>query len=123
MVIGDERNLGAFGGVDGEQTAVDVVLGGGGNLVVVGGDELHARVVERERAVGVVGDDDANRQQTVLDVRQAEEGTLFGVVAGFGCDGDVLSGVVVEGGVLRGGLGGRRGLVVGRVSQRDAARA
>ena len=77
-----------------------LVFGGGGDLVVVGGDELHAGVFEREGVVGVVGDDDADGQQAVLDVGQAEEGALLGVVAGFGGDGDVLVGVGVVGGVL-----------------------
>src|ERR1035437_8902464 len=104
---GDDGDLGAFGALDGEEAAVDVVLGGGGDLVVVGGDELHAGVLEREGAITVVGDDDADGQQTVLDVGHAEEGALFGVVAGVGGDGDVLVGVGVVGGVFGGGPGGR----------------
>jgi len=103
---GDDGDLGAFGGLDGEEAAVDVVLGCGGDLVVVGGDELDAGVGEGDGVVGVVGDDDADGQQAVLDVGQAEEGAELGVVAGVGRDGDVLVGVGVEGGVLAGGLGG-----------------
>jgi len=117
---GDEGNLGALGGLDGEEAAVDIVFGGGGDLVVVGGDELDAGVVEGEGAVAVVGDDDADREEAVLDVGEAEEGALLEVVAGFGCDGDLLIGVGVEGGVLRGGLGGRGGLVCG-AGQRSKA--
>ena len=111
MGNGVERDVDGLGAVHGEDAAVDVVFGGGGDLVVVGGDELHAGVFEREGAVGVVGDDDADGQQAVLDVRQAEEAALLGVVAGIGGDGDVLVGVGVVGGVLGGGLGGWRGFV------------
>ena len=38
----------------------------------------------------------------MLDVGEAEEVAVFGVVAGVGGDGDVLVGVGVEGGVLVG---------------------
>ena len=96
--------LSALGG---EEAAVDVVVGGGGDPVVVGGDELDAGVVEGERGVAVVGEDDADGDEAVLDVGQAEEVAVFGVVAGFGGDGDLLVGVGVEGGVLVGGFGGR----------------
>ena len=64
--------------------------------------------------VAVVGDDDADGQEAVLDVGQAEEAAVLGIVAGVGGDGDVLVGVGVEGGVLGGGLGGR-GFFVGGV--------
>ncbi len=63
---GDEGDLGARGAAGGEEAAVDVVEGGGGDLVVVGGDELDADVVERERGVAVVGDDDADGDEAVL---------------------------------------------------------
>jgi len=49
----------------------------------------------------------------VLDVGQAEEGAGFGIVAGFGGDGDMLVGVGVVGGVLGCWLGRRRGFVFG----------
>ena len=49
----------------------------------------------------------------MLDVRQAEEGALFGVVAGVGGDGEALAGMGVVGGVLGGGLGRRCGSVAG----------
>ena len=96
--------LGAFGG---EEPALDVVVGSGGNLVVVDGDELDAGVVEGERGVAVVGEDDANGDEAVLDVRETEEVAVFGVVAGFGGDGDLFFGVGIEGRVLIGGLCGR----------------
>ena len=41
---------------------------GGGDLVVVGGDELHAGVFEGEGGVAVVGDDDADGDEAVGDV-------------------------------------------------------
>ena len=94
--------------LSGEEAAVDVVVGGGGDLVVVGGDELDAGVVEGEGGVAVVGEDDADGDEAVLDVGQAEEVAVLGVVAGVGGDGDVLVGMGVEGGVLVGGFGGGR---------------
>jgi hypothetical protein len=111
---GDEGDLGAFGGLDGEEAAVDVALGGGWDLLVVGGDELDACIGQGERAVGVVGDDDADGQKAVLDVGQAEEGADLGVVAGVGGDGEVFVWVGVVGGVGGGGVGGRRGRWMGR---------
>src|SRR5258706_2786344 len=68
-----ERVFAACGAFGGEEAALDVVVGGGGDLVVVDGDELHAGVVEGERGVAVVGDDDADGDEAVLDVREAEE--------------------------------------------------
>ena len=50
----------------------------------------------------------------MLDVGDAEEGAVLGIVAGVGGYGDVLGGVSVVGGVFGGGFGGR-GLLVGRV--------
>ena len=110
---GVQRDVDGLGAVQGEEAAVDLVLGGGGEVVVGGGDELDAGVVEREGAVAVVGEDDADGQQAVLDVGQAEEAAQLGVVAGVGGDGDVLVGMGVVGGVLGGGLGRRSGPVVG----------
>ncbi len=108
-----------LGAVQGEEAAVDLVLGGGGEGVAGGGDELEAGVVELEGAVAVVGEDDADGQEAVLDVGQAEEGAELGVVAGVGGDGDALAGVGVVGGVVGGGLGRRRGAVVGGAGGRQ----
>ena len=110
---GDDGDLGAHGGAGGEEAAVDVLEGGGGDDVVVGGDELDADVIEGEGAVGVVGDDEADGDEAVLDVGEAEEVAGFGVGAGLGGDGDVLGGVGVEGDVLGGGFGGRSFLIGG----------
>jgi len=49
----------------------------------------------------------------VLDVREAEELAVFGVVAGVGGNGEVLVGVSVEGGVLVGWFWGRSFFVGG----------
>ena len=57
---GDERDVDGLGAVEGEEAAVDLVLGGGGEGVVGGGDELEAGVVELEGAVAIVGEDDAD---------------------------------------------------------------
>jgi len=110
---GVEWNADGLGAVQGEEAAVDLVLGGGGKGLVGGGDELDACIVELECAVAVVGDDDADGQEAVLDVWQTEEGALVGVVAGVGGDGDTLVGVGVVGGVAGGGLGWRGGALTG----------
>jgi len=102
----DERNFRPHGVVRGEETPVDVIEGGGGNLVVVNGDELDADVVQREFGVAVVGEDDADGQEAVLDVGQTEKGTVFGIVARLGGDGDLFFRMGVEGGVLIGGIWG-----------------
>ena len=101
-----QRDVGAADALHGEEAAVEIVVGGGGDDVVVGGDELDAGVVEGEGLVAVVGDDDADGEEAVLDVGEAEEGAVGGEGAGIGGDGDVLGGVGVEGDVLGCGLGG-----------------
>ena len=106
---GDLAACGAFGR---EETALDVVVGGGGDLVVVDGDELDASVVERERGVAVVGEDDADGQHAVLNVGEAKEVAVFGIVTWVGGDGYVLVGMSVEGRVLIGRFR-RWGLFVG----------
>lgn len=116
---GDKGNLGSAGLLKIEEAAVDVVLGGRWDLVVVGRDELHTGLIEGEGVVAVVGDDDAHGQQTVLNVLQAEEGALFGVVARVGCDGDMLGGVSVGGWVLDRGPGRGSGLIRGEDAGRD----
>lgn len=101
---GDGRGHGDLGAVDafhGEEAAVEVVVCGGGDDVVVGGDELEAGVVEGESAVAIVGNDDADGDEAMLDVWQAEETTVFRVVARFSGDGDMLRWVGVECIVLR----------------------
>lgn len=104
-----QRNLCAFDGLEGEEAALEVVVGGSVFGVVVGGDEEDARIVEGERLRGVVGDDDANGHEAVGEVVETGVGRgLFGV-AGEGGDGDVLVGVRVVRGVLCGGEW-RRGL-------------
>jgi hypothetical protein len=104
---GDDGQLLRLRAADGEQAAVELFEVGGGDAVVVGGDELHAGVVEREGGVAVVGDDDADGDHGVGDVGEAEELAVPLVVAGVDGDGDVFAGVAVVGRVLGGGSGGR----------------
>ncbi len=108
-----ERDLAACGAFGGEEAALNVVVGGGGDLVVVDGDELDAGVVEGDGGVAIVGEDDADGKHAVLDVGETEEVAVFGVVAGVGGDGEVLVGMGVEGGVLGGRFGRRRFFVGG----------
>jgi len=110
---GDERDLGSLGVTQVEEAAVEVFGGGGGDFVVVGGDELEAGFIEGEGGVGVVGDDDADGDEGVADVREAEEGAVFGVVAGVDCDGDFFVGVGIDSGVFGGGTGRGRFFVGG----------
>jgi hypothetical protein len=107
---GDEWDVDVLGAVNGEDAAVDLVFGGGGDLVVVGGDELDAGVFEGDGAVGVVGKDDADGKEAVGEVGETEEGALARGVAGVGGYGDMLVGVGIGGGVLGCGPGGWGGL-------------
>ncbi len=63
--------------------------------------------------IAVVGDDDADGQQAVLDVGQAKEVALVGIVAGFGGDGHLFVGVRVVGIVFGRRFGGRRFFLAG----------
>jgi len=110
---GRHGDVGAAHALHGEEAAVDVVERGGGDDLVRGGDELDADVVEREGGVSVIGEDDADGNEAVLDVGQAEEVAIFGIVAGLGGDSDFFVGVHIECGVLGGGFGGRGFLVAG----------
>ncbi len=102
---GNPRPHGALGR---EEAAVDLLIGGGRDLIVIGGDELEAGVVERERSVAVVGNGDADRNEAVLDVFEAKEAAVLRFVAGFGGDGDVFGRVGLKGGILGRGFDGRR---------------
>jgi len=96
-----EREFGAGGGFDGEEAALHVVGSGGRNGGVVGGDEVDAGVVETDGLCGIIGDDDADGQQAVLEVVEASVGAgVFGV-AGFGGDSDAV--MLNMHGILRGG--------------------
>src|SRR5271170_2240447 len=60
------------------------------NLVAAGGDEVDAGLLQVDRLVAVVGDNDADRYESVLQVIDAEAaGLLFGVVR-VGSDGDMF---------------------------------
>ena len=104
---GGEGDLGPVGGLEGEEPAVDVVEGGGWDLVVVRRDELHADFAEVERGVGVVGDDDSDGDEGVANVGEAEEVAVVLIRAGIDGDGDVVVGVAGKGGVLIGWQRGR----------------
>ena len=119
-----EGNLAALDAFGGEEAALNVVVGGGGDFVVVDGDELDAAVLERERGVAVVGEDDADGKEAMLDVREAEEVAVLGVVAGFSRHGDEFFRVGIECGVLVGGFWGRglSGFVRRKRSNREEAR-
>ena len=91
-------------GFHGEEAAIDFFFGGGWEDFIVGGDELDADVVEREGGVAVVGKDDADGDEGVLDVGESEEVAVFRVGAGIGGDGEFFVRVSVEGGILVGGF-------------------
>ncbi len=109
---GNPRDFGSGCAFGREETAIDVVVECGWNDVVIGGDELDTCLIEREGSVAVVGDDDTDGDEAVLDVLEAKEVAVFRVVAGLGGDGDVLVGMSVESGVLIGWFGWW-GLLVG----------
>src|SRR6266851_8438850 len=71
---GDDGDLRSLRPAGGEEAAVDVVVLGCGDDVAVGGDELDARLFERKRGVAVVSDVDADGDEGVLYVGEAEEG-------------------------------------------------
>lgn len=101
--------LGAF---IGEEAAIDLFLGGGRNFIVGGGDELHSGVFQLKGAVAVVGEDDKDWEKAVLYIGEAEEAAVLWVVAGLGCDGEVLVGMGLVGGIGGGGFGRRNGFIV-----------
>ena len=119
---GGKGDFGSVSCFEGEEPAVDVVEGGGGDLVVVGGDELHADLGEVERGVGVVGDDDADGDEGVANVGESEEVAVGGFSAGVDGDGDVVGGVSVEGRVFAGGTRGRGFLAEGERGGGEKAR-
>ncbi len=96
---------GSGGGFNGEEAALEVVVGGGGEDGVVGSDEVDAGVVKGEGELGVVGDDDADGEHVVAEVVEAGVGAGLFDVAGFGGDGDVFELVLVVHGVLLRGEG------------------
>ena len=90
------------------ESAFGIARLGGGNFVARGGDEVDARIVEGDRRVAFVGDDDADGDDVGGGVVNAEDGGLRGRVIGIDRDGEMVGGVALEGGVLIGRLRGRR---------------
>lgn len=109
MMDGDGNNgqLGAHGGLGGEEAAIEIFKSRGRDDIVIGRDELDAGVIEGKRAVAIVGDDNANRDEAMLDVGEAEEGAIGGADARLGGERDLFVGVGVGGSVLRCGFRGR----------------
>ena len=108
---GDRRGHGdlAAGDLLGrEQAALQILWKRGRDLVAVHGDELDADFVERERVIRIIGDDDADGQEAMLDVGQAKKWAALRLVAGIRGDGHLLRPVRVKGGVLVGWLHRRR---------------
>ena len=103
---GDDGELGSDCVTAAEEAAVEVVVGGGGLFSAIARQKLDADVVEFEGLVAVVGDDDADGQEAVRGIWQAEEFAVVDLVAGVGGDGDFFGGVRLADGVLGGGLYG-----------------
>jgi hypothetical protein len=115
----DERDVDGLRAVHVEDAAVELFLGGRRDLVVVGGDELHAGVFEGKGAVAIICENDADGHYAVGEVGQTEEPAEVGVVAGLGRDGNVLVGMSVVGGVLGCGFWGWGGFVGGVGGDRE----
>lgn len=102
---GDSSSRSFFGR---EEAAVDVIEGSGWEFITTGGDELHTGLIEVERSVAVVCDDDAHGDEGVADVREPEEVTVAWLGAGIDGNRDVFLRVGVECRVLRCRERGRR---------------
>ncbi len=84
---------------------VDLIHIGGGDAVILGGEELDADIVERDGAVAHIGDDDADGHQAVLQVIQPEEVCAVFGIKGVGGDADALVRMRIHIGVCRGRTG------------------
>ena len=112
-----EGDFGALFVVEADE-AFDVFGFGGLDAISLGGDEDDACVAEGDGLVAEVGDDEADGDDAVGEVVDAEEGGFVVGVVGLGGDGEVLVGVDLDGGEVGGGLDGR-GFVVGGAGGRD----
>ena len=106
-----EGDLCAVGVLFAEHAALEVVVGGGVAGVVVPGDEEDAGVVEGEGLGGVVGDDDAEGHEAVVEVVETGVGAGLFEVAGVDRDRDAVVGVVKGVGFRIGGGWGDAGFV------------
>ena len=97
--------------------ALGIARLGGGNLVAGRGDEVDARVVERDRRVAFVGDDDADGDDVGGGVVDAKDRGLLRGVVGVDGDGEMVVGVALKGRVLIGGSGRRRGMLRAEVER------
>lgn len=94
--------------VEAEEAAVQLFGRGRGELGAVGGDELDADLIQVQRRVAVIGNDEADGQDAVTAVVEPEEVALFASVEWLGGYGDVLFLVRFVRDVGRGGEDGWR---------------
>jgi hypothetical protein len=98
-----DGNLGAFLLPAGHE-ALDIFRIGGLDAVAEVGDEEDSGVAEGDGPVGVVGDDETDREYAMANVIDAEERHLLFGVVGVGSDGEFFVGVDFDGGEIGGGL-------------------
>jgi 3-deoxy-D-manno-octulosonic-acid transferase len=85
-----QRDLRSYSGFQREENALHVVDRRRGENGVVGRDEVDAGIVEVDGEVGIIGDDDADGHQAVIEVVEPRVRAILFRVAGDGGDGDVL---------------------------------
>ncbi len=107
-----EGDFGALFVVEADES-LNVFGVGGLDAVALGGDEDDAGVLEGDGLVAEVGDDEADGDDAVGEVVDAEEGGFVVGVVGLGGDGEMLVGVDFNGGEVSGGLDGRGFVVCG----------
>lgn len=101
------------------QPAVDVVRRSGGQLGIVCRGQSYLHVGNRDRLSAVVGDNEKNRQESVLMKVNGENLCFFCSVIRIGCYGDFFIGVVVMRGIGFRGLGDRLGEILGCDRERE----
>ena len=93
--------------------ALDVFGFGGLNAIAAGRVEEDARVAQRDGAVAIVGDDEADGHDAVTEVVNAENGFLLARVVGFDGNGDVFFLMGLDRRERRGWLDWRDLMVIG----------